>query len=182
MSSWLVSTFSISREGVPWKHVGLSWNWELYKNAWKKNNMVETTTYGKRMFANVSIRMSDQVDHWTNSFHLAGRTSIIEDSSRILGDAQECHAGAFPVCKKVWLEQTHKERAWKHDQVLSVCVDIYIDIYWAKLMCMLIIYINVRCIHLHPQLPGFVVAHPLLGFLGIRHLKRSKWIHRRDSR
>ena len=31
------------------------------------------------------------------------------------------------------------------------------------------ICINVIFIHLHSQLPGFVVVHPLLGFLGIRH-------------
>jgi len=34
------------------------------------------------------------------AFQSAGRTFIIEDSSRILGDAQECHAGAVFFAKK----------------------------------------------------------------------------------
>ena len=45
------------------------------------------------------------------AFQSAGRTFIIEDSSRILGDAQECHAGAVFFCKKVWLKQTQNEQA-----------------------------------------------------------------------
>lgn len=67
------------------------------------------------------------------AFQSAGRTFIIEDSSRILGDAQECHAGAVFFLQKSLAKTNTKRTGMRNMTWYSMCdyclYSIYIYIY-----------------------------------------------------
>ena len=95
------------------------------------------------------------------AFQSAGRTFIIEDSSRILGDAQECHAGTVFFAKKFGKTNTKgtgmRNMTWYSMYVymylLFVFIYIYIYIYlylYLHIQPKLCVHLGV-CIHLQPR-------------------------------